>query len=74
MSVLEGVGVKSRQWEEWTGTAFHLRRRLTNGEQAAIGEAVDIRFTEEAIARALQMGPMLSRIPDEMLREELRLT
>lgn len=35
------------QWEEWTGRAYHVRRRLTAEEQALVGEALDIRGTPE---------------------------
>jgi len=49
---LEGVGdATSGQWEEWTGRAFHLRRRLAAKEQQIVGPAIDCRNTEEAIVR-----------------------
>lgn len=49
---LEGVGNPlAGEWEEWTGKAFHLRRRLRGTEQQAIGEACDLRGTGEAEAR-----------------------
>lgn len=48
---LAGVGLKTQEWYEWTGYAFHIRRRLTPEEQTAVGEAIDIRGTEEAIGR-----------------------
>jgi len=49
---LEGVGNASLgQWEEYSGYAFHLRRRLTPEEQQAIGEIADIRGTPEQIKR-----------------------
>jgi hypothetical protein len=49
---LQGVGDNARgQWQEWTGTYYHLRRRLSSKEQKQIGEAIDIRGTEEAIQR-----------------------
>lgn len=48
VKTLDGVGDESRgQWEEWTGTAFHVRRRLSSEEQKDIGPAVDIRGTKE---------------------------
>jgi hypothetical protein len=39
------------EWTEWTGRAFHLRRRLTAAEARLVGPVVDIRGTEEARAR-----------------------
>jgi hypothetical protein len=48
---LAGVGDMSREWHEWTGYAFHLRRRLTAAEQAAVGSAVDLRGTAEGRGR-----------------------
>lgn len=49
--VLAGVGDASKgEWSEWTGV-FHLRRRLSDDEDRAIGAAVDIRGTPEALLR-----------------------
>jgi hypothetical protein len=49
---LYGVGDSALgQWEEWTGSAYHIRRRLTPAEQELVGPAVDIRNTQEAIDR-----------------------
>lgn len=39
------------EWEEWSGFAFHLKRRLTTREYTSVGEAKDIRNTPEAIER-----------------------
>lgn len=51
---LAGVGDASRgEWEEWSGRAYHLRRRLSADEQAQVGDAVDVRGTGEE-ARRLQ--------------------
>jgi hypothetical protein len=48
---LEGVGDESLgEWEEWTGFAFHVRRRLTAVEQGSL-EVVDVRGTAEAARR-----------------------
>jgi hypothetical protein len=45
---LKGVGdVALGQWEEFTGYAYHIRRRLTQAEQQHVGQAVDIRGTPE---------------------------
>lgn len=48
MRELSGVGDRSLgQWLEWTGTAFHVRRRLSAEEQSLVGPAVDCRGTGE---------------------------
>jgi hypothetical protein len=39
------------QWVEWTGYAYHVRRRLTKAEQSVVGAAVDLRGTPEAASR-----------------------
>lgn len=52
LEALQGVGDADRgEWMEWTGTYFHIRRRLRRKEQQSIGEARDIRGTEEAVRR-----------------------
>lgn len=45
------VGDREHEWVEFTGYAFHLRRRLTAAEQESVGEAVDYRDTAEAVRR-----------------------
>lgn len=70
--VLDGVGDRMMgEWEEWTGRAFHIRRRLAPWEQASVGPVVDIRGTDEARTRALVLGDRLSLAPAEVLAEEL---
>lgn len=60
LTALEGVGDASKgQWEEWTGNAYHIRRRLTDQEQARVGEVEDIRGTEEQERRWLAVRPFL---------------
>lgn len=50
--VLSGCGdARLGEWRERGPKAFHIRRRLTDDEAAAIGPAVDIRGTPEAAAR-----------------------
>lgn len=45
---LDGVGDAGiGQWEEWTGTAFHIRRRMRPSEQEQVGKPIDIRGTKE---------------------------
>lgn len=59
------------EWREWTGRAFHLRRRLSVREQRGVGPVVDIRSTPEARRRAERLGQMLAFAPPEVLIEEL---
>ena len=49
---LEGVGDADRgEWKQVTNIAVHLRRRLSEQEQAVIGDAKDIRGTAAEIER-----------------------
>jgi hypothetical protein len=51
LAALEGVGDASLgEWEDWTGRAFHVRRRLTDAECAGL-TVLDIRGTPEAHRR-----------------------
>jgi|SRR6185312_10338884 len=59
------------EWREWTGAAFHLRRRLSAAEQTRVGPVVDIRRTPEAAQRAAELGRLLSIVPAEVLAEEV---
>lgn len=69
---LSGVGDPVLgEWREWTGRAFHLRRRLAAREQRDVGPVVDIRGSEEARRRAERLGPMLAYVPAEVLADEL---
>jgi len=57
---LEGVGDPSAgEWEEWTGKAFHLRRRLTADEARTTGPVVDVRGTPEEAARLAPVAHFL---------------
>lgn len=59
MAALAGVGdPKAGQWSEWTGKAFHLRRRLTSNEEKMTGPVIDIRGTTEAMERVRNLSPM----------------
>jgi hypothetical protein len=72
---LHGVGDPALgQWEEWTGRAFHLRRRLSDREAVQVGPVVDVRCTPEAMRRAERLGERLRLAPAEVLREELGAT
>lgn len=69
---LAGVGDASRgEWREWSGKAFHIRRRLSVAEQRLVGDVMDIRRTPEAIRRAAALGGMLRFAPPEVLDDEL---
>src|SRR5262245_58629988 len=69
---LRGVGdAGAGEWREWSGRAFHLRRRLTVAEAAAVGPVVDIRGTAEAVHRAGAHGVRLRHAPRQGLVAEL---
>ncbi len=59
---LQGVGsILLGQWEEWTGKAYHVRRRLTAKEQEQVGDVIDIRGTDEAERRRAAVQSYLPR-------------
>lgn len=69
---LTGVGDPTLgEWTEWTGRAFHLRRRLSGREAQRVGPVVDIRRTSEAMRRAALLGARLRHAPAEVLDDEL---
>lgn len=51
LAALDGVGDSAAQWEEWTGYAWHARRRLTPAEAEHVGGVVDVRGTDDAYRR-----------------------
>ena len=69
LRMLQGVGDAERgEWHQWTGVAYHLRRRLTEAEQArGVGEAIDLRGTEEARRRYLRATPLQQKLATEEL-------
>lgn len=73
--VLVGVGdARLGEWEDdrlSSGGAFHLRRRLSESEEARVGPVVDVRLTPEAFRRAKALGGRLAYAPAEILIEEL---
>jgi len=72
LRILDGYGDPMLgEWRDWTGTAFHLRRRLTAAEAERVGPVVDIRHTDEARRRAAALGGRLRLAPAEVLRHEL---
>jgi hypothetical protein len=69
---LAGAGDASLgEWREVGDTAVHLRRRLSEREQRAVGPVMDIRGSDEARMRASRLGPLLRLAPPEVLQEEL---
>jgi hypothetical protein len=69
---LAGVGDKLLgEWRETGAKAVHLRRRLSEREQRAVGPVMDIRRSDEARVRAARLGARLSLVPPEMLAEEI---
>lgn len=59
-AALAGVGDPTGEYEEFSGRAFHLRRRLSLVEQASVGEVVDVRGTPEEERR---LRPVLHLLP-----------
>ncbi|HMH93884.1 MAG TPA: hypothetical protein VK586_22740 [Streptosporangiaceae bacterium] len=70
---LAGVGDASLgEWREWTGKAFHIRRRLSEREQQRTGLVVaDIRRTPEALQRAMRVRDKLIFAGPDVLAEEI---
>lgn len=69
---LAGVGdARLGEWREWSGRAFHLRRRLSEREQRLVGSVVDVRGTPEARRRAERLGGLLTYAPAQALVDEL---
>lgn len=70
---LEGVGDATLgEWEEWTGHAFHVRRRLSADEAERVGPVLDVRGTEEARRRFGRMPSALRPlVPADVLADEV---
>src|SRR5690348_8693202 len=69
---LAGVGdALLGEWRETGTTAVHIRRRLNEREQRAVGPVMDIRRSDEARMRAARLGARLSMVPPEVLAEEV---
>lgn len=52
MLALKGVGdARLGEWDEYTGFAYHIRRRLSVSEQRSVGPVVDVRGTPEGARR-----------------------
>jgi hypothetical protein len=70
LAALDGVGDASLgEWEEWTGRAFHVRRRLTDEECAGL-EVVDVRGTDEARRRLAAVRRFLPAVHLPMAEQE----
>lgn len=69
---LSGVGdATAGEWEEWSGYAFHLRRRLSAEEARTVGEIMDIRDTPEADRRCAAVRSFIPPgFPVDAHREE----
>lgn len=49
------MGEASRgEWEEWTGKALHVRRRVSEPEEQVLGPALDIRGDRAEVSRRLE--------------------
>jgi hypothetical protein len=72
---LGGVGDASLgEWREWTGKAFHIRRRLSAAEERRSGlTVVDVRGTPEAARRAESLGDLLRLVPPQVLADEVAM-
>lgn len=70
---LDGLGVPTLgEWHEWTGKAYHIRRRLSAREQINVGPVVDIRGTPEAVERLQAMTLAAPNLPGEFWRFALQ--
>jgi hypothetical protein len=68
LRMLQGVGdADLGEWAEYTGVAYHLRRRLAPHEQARVGEAVDLRGTPEARRRYDRATPLQQKLASQEL-------
>ena len=72
LTALDGVGDRTHEWHEWTGYAYHIRRRLTPDEAERVGMVRDIRGTPEAFARYRRMAALLTPMAQRLAKEELR--
>jgi hypothetical protein len=62
--LLDGFGdSEAGEWTEDRPKAFHLRRRLTAKEQERVGEAIDIRRSEEERTR---MRKLMIALPEPL--------
>jgi hypothetical protein len=69
---LIGVGNRKKEWREWTGYAYHLRRRLTPQEQLLVGAVKDLRGTTEGIRRYHAMPAFVNKDHMRQAAREIR--
>lgn len=72
VAALAGVGAAlAGEWREWSGVAFHIRRRLTAAEGRGL-EIRDVRHTAEARRRLATIpARCLAVIPPDILAQEV---
>lgn len=71
---LVGVGDAALgEWKDWTGTAYHIRRRLSAREQKIVGDVKDIRNTQEAIERLRKISQSIPQRAKDLAVQELGL-
>lgn len=71
MNAIKGVGDATLgAWEERGEKAYHVRRRLSVKEQAVIGDACDIRASDEARERLEKALRWLPKFMWEYARQE----
>lgn len=70
---LEGVGdALLGEWHEWSGRAYHLRRRLTEAEAELIGAVVDVRGTPEGAKRLARIERFMPPGNEHLIDAERR--
>jgi hypothetical protein len=69
LAALDGVGdAELGEWHQWSGAAYHVRRRLSVEEQRSVGDVVDVRGTPEAARRLARIPTwVLAQIPPETI-------
>jgi hypothetical protein len=72
LNALDGVGDASLgEWNE-CGKAYHVRRRLSEAEEAVVGPAIDLRGTPEAYDRLIARMDDIPRPMRPFALEEIR--
>lgn len=71
LTALEGVGTRTHEWHEWTGFAYHIRRRLILEEQMQVGDVRDIRGTPEAQERYDRCRALLPVMARRLAQKEI---
>ncbi len=74
IKALDGVGdATAGEWHEFTGYAYHLRRRLTAEEAAISGDVCDLRGTPEATQRLEAIRAALPARAIDLALEEMAI-